>query len=131
MSAVQASSRFLPAIHLRRTLPQLLCRWCGPGDHDDSKCPKSRVNLITVGMDEKEVLAITREQAKEYLDPAEEKRKFAEARAKVEKVSQAATSHDTTGTSTRNSVEQNIVWQILQTEVPVKINDLLLTMPQL
>ena len=67
--------------------------------------------MITIGTDEEEVLAITRKQAKEYLDPAEEKRKFAEARAEVEKVSQAATpqSKDTTSTSTRDSAEQNIV----------------------
>ena len=65
--------------------PQLLCRLCGPGDHDDTKCPKSGVHLITVGTDEEEVLAITRKQAKEYPDPAEEKRKFGEARAEIEK----------------------------------------------
>ena len=89
--------------------------------------------MITVGTDEEEVLAITRKQAKEYPDPAEEKRKFEEARVEIEKASHAETSQlkDTTGTSAQNCAKQNIVQQILQTEVPVKINDLLLTMPQL
>lgn len=88
--------------------------------------------MITVGTEE-EVLTITRRQAKEYPDPAEEKRKFEEAWAEMEKASQVETSqlNDNTGTSARNFVEQNIVQKILQTEVPVKINDLLLTMTQL
>ena len=38
---------------------------------------------------------------------------------------------DIPGTLARKFAEQNIVRQILQTEVPVKISDLLLTMPQL
>ena len=37
---------------------------------------------------------------------------------------------DTLGTSIQNCTEKNIVWKILQIEVPVKINDLLLMMPQ-
>lgn len=103
---------------------KLLCRWCGPGDHEDSQCPKSGVNLITVGTDVEEVLAITRRQA-------EEKRKLAEAL--ISKASSAETSQlrDITGTLARDYAEQNIVRQILQTEVPIKISDLLLTMPQL
>ena len=109
--------------------PQLLCRWCGPGDHDDAKCPKSGVHLITIGTNEEEVLSITQKQAKEYPDPAEEKRKFGEARAEIEKAVRAETSQLKDTTSARNSAEQNIVRTILQTEVPVKIKDLLLTMP--
>ena len=91
--------------------PKLLCRWCEPGDHEDSKCPKSGINLITVGTDEEEVLAITRRQAKVYPDPAEEKRKVGEARAEIEKASPVETSQlkDITGTLTRNFAEQNIV----------------------
>ena len=64
--------------------PKLLCRWCGPGDHEDSKCPKVGVNLITDGMDEEDVLAFTWKQAKEYSVSAKEKRKFGEARAEIE-----------------------------------------------
>ena len=48
--------------------------------------------MITVGTDEEEVLAITRKQAKEYLDPAEEKRKFEEVCAEIEKASHVETS---------------------------------------
>ncbi len=113
--------------------PKLLCRWCGPGDHDDTKCPKSGINLITVGTDEEEVLAITRKQAKLYPDPAEEKKRLEEARAKIQKATQAETAHlkDPPSTSVWNCAEQNIVHQILQAEIPVRINYLLLTMPQL
>ena len=75
------------------------------------RTPKSGVNLITMGTDEEEVLAITRRQSKLYLDSIEEKRKLEEARAKIEKATQAETSQlkDTIDTSTRNCAEQNII----------------------
>ena len=38
---------------------------------------------------------------------------------------------DTAETLKRNLAEQNMVKQIMQTEMPIKLNDLLLTMPQL
>ena len=81
--------------------------------------------MITVGTDVEEVLAITRRQA-------EEKRKLGEAQAEIAKASSAGTSQlkDITGTLAKKFAEQNIVRQILQTEVPIKISDLL-TMPQL
>ena len=63
--------------------PKLLCRWCGPGDHDNAKCPKSGVNLITVRTDEEEVLAITWKQAKVYPNLAEEKKRLEEAQAEI------------------------------------------------
>ena len=89
--------------------------------------------MITVRMNEEEVLAITKKQAKVYTNLAEEKKRLEEARAEIQKATQAEKAHlkDTIGTSARNCAEQNIVWKILQTEVTVKINDLLLTMPQL
>ncbi len=63
----------------------------------------------------------------------EEKKRLEEALVEIEKTTQAKKSQlkDTTGTSTRNCVEQNIIRKILQTEIPVKLNDLILTMPQL
>lgn len=105
--------------------PKLLCRWCGPGDYEDAKCSKSRVKLISIGID-KEVLAITRKQAKLYPDPTEEKKRLQEAWAEIEKATQAEKSQlkDTTGTSTRNCVEQNIIRQVMQMEVPIKLSDL-------
>ena len=36
---------------------------------------------------------------------------------------------DTTGTSRRNCAKQNIIKKIMQTEVPMKLNDLILTIP--
>ena len=91
--------------------PKLLCRWCSPIDHEDAKCPKSGVNLISIDRDE-EVLAITHKQAKLYPDPTEEKKRLEEARAEIEKAMQAEKSQlkDTTGTSMRNYTEQNIMW---------------------
>ena len=49
----------------------------------------------------------------------------------IEKTTQAEKLQlkDTTSTSTKNYKEQNIIRQILQTEIPVKLNDLILTMP--
>ena len=112
--------------------PKLLCRWCSLGHHEDVKCLKSRVNLITIGTDEEEVLAITQKQAKLHPNPTKEKKRLEEARTEIEKATQAKKAHlkDTTDTSARNCTK-HIIRQILQTEVPVKINDLLLTMPQL
>ena len=63
--------------------PKLLCRWCELNDHKDAKCPKSGVNLIAIGIDEEEVLAMTWKQAKVYLDPTEENKRLEEVRAKV------------------------------------------------
>ena len=65
--------------------PKLLCRWCGLGDHEDAKCPKSGVNLISISTDEEEVLAITCKQAKLYPNLTEEKKRLEEARAEIEK----------------------------------------------
>ncbi|XP_057834881.2 uncharacterized protein LOC131045323 [Cryptomeria japonica] len=66
--------------------PQSLCRWCGPGDHDDTKCPKQGVNLLNI---EKtgEVLAITRAQAKKatYPDPHTKKERLRKAKADIER----------------------------------------------
>ena len=78
--------------------------------------------MIIVGKDVEEHLAITRRQA-------EEKRKLGEAQAEIAKASSAETSQlkDITDTLARNFAKQNIVRQILQTEVSVKISDL--TMP--
>ena len=58
--------------------PQLLCRWCGPGDHEDSKCLKKGVNLLSIEACDEKILAITREQAKKarYLDAEEEKKRL-------------------------------------------------------
>ena len=77
--------------------------------------------MISIGADE-EVLAITRKQAKLYPNPTEEKKRLEEAQAEIEKATQTEKSQlkDTTGTSTRNYVEQNIIRQILQTEIPIK-----------
>ena len=85
--------------------------------------------MISVGTDE-EVLAITRKQAKLYPDPTEEKRRLEEAWTEIEKATQTKIKN-TPGTSLQNCAEQNIVRQILQTEIPIKLNDLILTMPQL
>ena len=63
--------------------PKLLCRWYRPDEHEDGKCGKSRVNLITIGTDEEEVLAIIWKQTKVYRDLTEEKKRVEEAQAKI------------------------------------------------
>ena len=91
--------------------PKLLWRWCGRGDYEDAKCLKLGVNLITIGTDEEEVLAITQKQAKLYPDLTQEKKRLEEAQAEIQKATHAEKAHlkDTTGTSARNCVEQNII----------------------
>lgn len=43
--------------------------WCGPGDHEDAKCPKQSVNLLSIETGDENVLAITREQARKAKYP--------------------------------------------------------------
>lgn len=86
--------------------PKLLCRWCISRDHKDSKCPKSGVNLINIGVN-KEVLAITRRQAKLSPDLPKEKKRWEEVWKEIENVTLVENAHlrDTIGTSTRNCTE--------------------------
>ncbi len=69
------------------------------------------MNLITIGIDEEEVLPITRKQVKLYLDPTEEKKRLEEAWAEIEKATQVEKAHlkDATGTLAKNCAKQNIV----------------------
>ena len=62
-----------------------LCKWCGPGDHEDNECPKQKgIHMLEV--EEQEVLAITRAQVKKatYPDPCMEKQRMKEAKTEVE-----------------------------------------------
>ena len=65
--------------------PQLLCRWCGPRDHEDSKCPKQGVNLLSIETCDEKVLVITREQARKakYPNAEEEKERLQKARTEI------------------------------------------------
>lgn len=114
--------------------PQLLCRWCGPRAHEVSKCPKQRVNLLSIETCDEKVLAVTQEQAKKakYPDVEEEKERLQKARTEIERQMKTRKSQvkDIAETLKRNLVEQNMMRQIMQTKVPIKLNDLL-TMPQL
>ena len=60
--------------------PQLLCKWCSPGDHEDTKCPHAKpgVNLLSIEIEssEKETLALTRKQEKTYPNLKEEKKRL-------------------------------------------------------
>lgn len=82
-------------------------------------------------MKEEETLAITRAQAKKatYPDPRTEKERVRAAKADVEreiKEEQRETTNKATCTSDES--KQNILRQVLQTEVSIKIKDLLSTM---
>lgn len=118
---------------------QKLCRWCGPGDHEDADCPKSSVgaNLIDIEGNtrgKEAILALTRGQAKEarYPHPRTEKQRMTEAREEIERAMKAQRGE--THESSRpycTDAERNIVRQMLQMEVPVKLEDLLHSIPQL
>lgn len=92
------------------------------------------VNLLSNEMCDENVLAITREQARKakYPNAEEEKERLQKARTEIEKQmkEEKLQVKDTAETSKRNLAEQSMVKQIMQTEVPIKLNDLL-TMPQL
>lgn len=60
----------------------MMCKWCGPGNHEDANCPKQKgVNRLDIADSEREVLALTRMQARklEYPDMATERERFQEA----------------------------------------------------
>ena len=55
-----------------------MCRWCGSGDHEDLKCPKKGVNLLSIEACDEKILAITREKSKKarYSNAKEEKKRL-------------------------------------------------------
>ena len=69
-----------------KEMPQLLCRWCGPGDHEDSKCPKPKlVNLLSIETCDERIMAITQQQTKKAKCPDAEEERLQKARAEIEK----------------------------------------------
>ena len=122
----------------KEATPQHLCRWCGPGDYEDANFPQAGVNLLNIEKaektGEKEVLAITRAQTKKatYPDPRTEKERLREAKANIEReMTTERRDNEVASTSSRTEAENNIIGQILQIEVPIKVKDLLDSMPQL
>lgn len=81
-----------------------------------------------------EVLAITRAHAKKstYPDPRTETERVQEARDEITKemAAQGQNNHKAASPSWMRG-EERILWQILQLEVPMKIQNLLETVPQL
>jgi hypothetical protein len=66
-------------------------------------------------------------------DPEEEKKRMQQAKAEIEKemVTERTQMKDTAGTSRWKQAKQNIIWQVMQAKVPMKLFDLFLPMPQL
>ena len=61
----------------------MLCKWCGPSNHEDANCPRQKgVNMLDIAGSESEILAITRMQAKKaaYSEVTVEKARFEEAK---------------------------------------------------
>lgn len=66
------------------------------------------------------------------MDTRTEKQRTLEAKVEIKKQLQARKeSKDTISTYARATTEQNILRQVMQLEVPVKVKDLLETMPYL
>ena len=84
--------------------------------------------MLSIGTCEEETLAITHAQAKKatYPDAEEEKKRLQQAGVELGKQMKAEISEtkDTADTSRRNLVEQNIIRQVMQMEVLMKLNDL-------
>lgn len=105
--------------------PEKLCHWCGPGNHEDANCPKFGVNLLNIEgtRSDEGVLAITWSQAKQVTQANKEE---------IEKAMKAPKERWEMATASgRREAEQNILRQMLQLKVPVKLQDLLQTMPNL
>ena len=111
-----------------------LCKWCRPGDHEDTDCPKQKGSINMLEVADEEVLAITRAQSKRanYPDPRTEKERFREAKTKVaEAMANEGKNYKATSTLLQSESEKNIVRQVLHTTIPIKVTDLLQTMPSL
>lgn len=120
----------------------LLCKWCGPGNHEDTECPRQKgVNMLEVVRPElnsrcPEVLAITRSHTRKliYPDPGTEKGRLKEAQREVEREMSEEwrkPAPDKTTNTMRTDSETTIMKQLRQTTVPVRVVDLLQTLPQL
>ena len=90
--------------------------------------------MLSIETCDEETLAITLEQAKKakYPNAEEEKKRLQQARMELEKQMEIGKlqAKDIVDTSKRNLAEQNMIRQVMQIEVPIKLKDLL-TMPQL
>lgn len=65
-------------IKTRKTI-QLLCKLCGPGNHEDTDCLKQKgINMLDMEEQAEAILAITRAQIKKtvYLEPRMEKERL-------------------------------------------------------
>lgn len=84
---------------------------------------------------DEDVLAITRLQSKKviYPDPCIEKGRLQEAKLDVERAmaEERMTPHDAASTPLWLESKKTIMKQMLQANVPVRVSDLLQTMPQL
>ena len=89
------------------------------GDHEDSNCPKQRINLLSIEACDEKVLSITREKVKKekYPDAVEENERLQQARTKLERQMRTRKLQvkDIVDTSKRNLAEQNMIRQVMQT----------------
>lgn len=95
------------------------------------------MNLLNIEKcgEQKEVLALTRAQATKatYPNPRTEKERALEAKGEIERcmMTERWATTEAASTSSRTEAKKNIIRQVLQMEVSVKVQDLLETMPQL
>lgn len=105
-------------------------------NREDANCPKQKgVNILAVEELDEEVLGITRLQTKKaiYLDPRTKKERLRQAKDDVEQamVDERRASIEVSSTAFWLDSEKNIVRQILQTTILIRVTDVLQTMPQL
>ena len=88
--------------------------------------------MLSIEACDEKILAITREQAKKarYPDAKEENKRLQQAQTELEKQMETRKLQvkDTADTSKRNLAEQNMIRQVMQMEVPIKLS-VLLTIP--
>ena len=108
----------------------MLCKWCGSGNHEDANCPKQKgVNMLDIEGSEREVLAITRMQAKKamYLEVTVEKTRFEEAKHNIQNELRGETTAKLAKTPRGKGVP-NIIRKVLETTILVSIGELLDTL---
>ena len=109
----------------------MLCKWCGPGNHEDTNCPRQKgVNMLDIVGSKSEILAITRIQTKKamYPEATVEKARFEEAKQNIQNEMRGETTAKPAKTSGSKGVP-NIIRKVLETTIPVSIGELLDTLP--
>lgn len=109
----------------------MLCKWYGPSNHEDANYLRQKsVNMLEIYDPGREVLAITKMQARKltYSDASTKKERFEEVRRDIQDtMAKEGQVSNCKLLSIRSISETNIMQQVLEAMVQVKVANLLET----